>query len=220
MSRRGRSLLWMCWIASAGCQPSPVLNPLAGLGGVGGAPTSVVVSGAGGSSGVVAGAGSAGTTASAPVGDLPCPVAALLEMHCIECHAHQPRLGAPMSLVDAASFRAQRSGQTVAALVAMRVVRQRRGFHAPLDVARRERCRTAFEWTKAGAVPAANGCIVHDPFEDADTAGQSGSVAMQPVAGAAGESAAGAAGSAGVGAAPPTRVAIGVCSVAISRTIV
>jgi polyvinyl alcohol dehydrogenase (cytochrome) len=104
-----------------------------------------------------------------------------------------------MALIDAASFRELRSGQTVAALVAMRVVSSERPMPPSMllpasDVA------ALLEWTKAGAAPAANGCIVHDPFESPDTTGQGGSVAMPPLAGAA----AGAAGSAGTGAPPAT----------------
>jgi polyvinyl alcohol dehydrogenase (cytochrome) len=200
MSWHGGWLFVICLLAGFGCSPSPVLTPPPGAAGGGGAaalgsPVGVAGSQAGSPGGMLP-AGSAAKPAS--MGDVPCPVAAVIEMHCIECHAHQPRLGAPMSLVDAAAFQVQRSGMSVAALVAMRVVNSQRPMPPAMLLAAND-VAPLLIWAQAGAPPAAaNGCMVHDPF-DMPAAGQGG-------AGQAGAApAAGASGSAGsAGASAPT----------------
>jgi polyvinyl alcohol dehydrogenase (cytochrome) len=200
MSWHGGSLVLIFLLAGFGCQPSPVLNPATGAAGSGGfaALGSAAGSQAGGAVGQAGtqavNPGGAGKPASA--GDVPCPVATLIEMHCVECHAHQPRLGAPMPLVDAAAFQVQRSGLSVAALVAMRIVNNQRPM-PPAMLLTANDVAPLLSWAQAGAPPAANGCIVHDPF-DLPAAGQGGQAGAAPVAGASGS-----AGSAG-GSAPST----------------
>ena len=105
-------------------------------------------------------------------------------MHCVQCHGHQPRLGAPVPLIDAASFHADRSGQTVAALAAIRVQNKDRPMPPSMFL---DASVTAplVQWANAGAMPVANGCGVHDPnnMPVAGSNGSAGSGVTVPAAG-------------------------------------
>jgi polyvinyl alcohol dehydrogenase (cytochrome) len=176
----------VCVLSLCACTPkgTPLL-PAAGLGGGTAQPTptagvGVVAAGGAGSASPLAGSAAGATAAT---GDIPCAVAALLELHCMECHAHQPRLGAPMSLTEAALFQAQRSGFSVAALVSMRVQSAERPMPPNMLLTASE-AAPLLQWVNAGAAPVANGCRVRDPFEmPAAGAGASGSGGANAVAG-------------------------------------
>ena len=74
----------------------PVVSPPAA--GVSATPTPTAGTGASGTAAVTAGA-------PADTGDVPCAVASVLKQHCVRCHGNTLREGAPVSLVDSASFR-------------------------------------------------------------------------------------------------------------------
>jgi polyvinyl alcohol dehydrogenase (cytochrome) len=129
-----------------------------------------------------------------PPGDVPCDVASLLEADCVMCHGHRPRLGAPVSLMDAASF--QKLGMTglpLQQVVADRVQSMERpmppkGLLAPAALA------PFLSWLGSGAQPDPAGCAVLDPAD----AQMEGTTSPDPGAGAAGAMA-GAAGQAAPG---------------------
>jgi polyvinyl alcohol dehydrogenase (cytochrome) len=172
---------------AAGCKKAAMPGP-ADLGTTGGAgtpitaqPSAGTLSNAGSGN---AGAGLAGTGASATAGtggtaaasgDLPCPIADFLQLHCVECHGHTPRMGAPISLVDAASFAMPRNGQTVAALASIRVQSADRPMPPAMLLSATETAPFV-QWLTAGATPAANGCALKDPFDvDAGAGSAAGS---------------------------------------------
>jgi len=150
-------------------------------------------------------AGSTGVQAQAPVaggaavahGDVPCPVAQLLELHCVECHGKRPKMGAPVSLITASSFTApSMSGLPLAQIVGERIQSAERPM-PPVKLLPAAEIAPLLSWVKAGAVADANGCAVRDPADTASgTAGQPGATAGSPAAGS------GSAGQPGVGTPP------------------
>jgi polyvinyl alcohol dehydrogenase (cytochrome) len=96
-------------------------------------------------------------------------------MHCVECHGHSPRLGAPVPLIDAASFEIARSGSTVAALAELRVQNKERPM-PPAMLLDATTVMPLVSWLHAGAPKDPAGCKVKDPF-DMPAAG-SGALAM------------------------------------------
>jgi polyvinyl alcohol dehydrogenase (cytochrome) len=107
----------------------------------------------------------------------------LLEAECVMCHGHQPRLGAPISLMDAASFqKLGMSGMPLQQVVSDRVQSQARpmppqGLLAPAAVS------PLLTWLAGGAVADPAGCAVIDPA-DSQTGGITGPVAAAGAAGA------------------------------------
>jgi polyvinyl alcohol dehydrogenase (cytochrome) len=107
------------------------------------------------------GSGSAPSAASDE--KLPCGVVHVLERNCVSCHGRKPRMAAPMSLVTAADFRAQRPGGRVSELVLDRIASAARPMPPPpaarLDSAQVAEMRA---WITSGARAAADGCRVRD----------------------------------------------------------
>ena len=118
---------------------------------------------------------------------MPCEVASLLEAECVMCHGHRPRLGAPIALMDAASFqKLGMSGLPLQQVVADRVQSQVRpmppkGLLAPTQLS------PLLSWLSSGAAADPQGCAVIDP---ADAMGGTGTTAPAAAAGAAGATAA------------------------------
>jgi polyvinyl alcohol dehydrogenase (cytochrome) len=179
-------LLGLILASASGCKKATAPGP-GDLGSSGGAGTPITAQPTAGtlpSAGTgIAGAGIAGVGgatsgaggAAAASGDLPCPVADFLQLHCVECHGHTPRMGAPISLTDAASFAMPRNGQTVAALAANRVQSADRPMPPAMLLAATETAPFV-QWLGAGATPAANGCKLQDPFDvDAGAGSAAGS---------------------------------------------
>lgn len=140
---------------------------------------------------VAASAGAAGSQASVAGataiahGDVPCPVALFLEMRCLECHGKRPKMGAPVSLINAASFAApSMSGLPLAQIVGERIQSMERPM-PPTSLLPAAEIAPLLSWVKAGAVSDPNGCAVRDPSDTAPTgsAGQPGGVAGSSAAG-------------------------------------
>jgi polyvinyl alcohol dehydrogenase (cytochrome) len=98
-------------------------------------------------------------------GDVPCDVATLLEANCVMCHGHRPRLGAPIALMDAASFqKLGMSGLPLQQVVADRVQSTERpmppaGLIAPAALS------PMLSWLGSGAAADPMGCAVIDPAD-------------------------------------------------------
>lgn len=151
---------------------------------------------AAGGGGQAALATSAGTPQGRAHGDVPCDVATLLEVNCVMCHGHRPRLGAPVPLMEAASFQALgMSGLPLHKIVAERVQSQERPM-PPKGLLTPAELTPMLSWLGNGAVADPAGCAVIDPAD----AQMEGTTAPSSSAGAAGASAgAGAAGQAAPG---------------------
>ncbi|HKU39692.1 MAG TPA: PQQ-binding-like beta-propeller repeat protein [Polyangiales bacterium] len=150
-----------------------------------------------GAAGTGTATGSAGTSASADTGDVPCAVASVLKQHCVQCHGRIRKEGAPVSLIDSASFHRDAGGLSEGAAVLARVRSNERPMPPP-PAARLSAAEIATleSWIGPGAQPTHPGCSVDDTPPSA--AAGSGGSGVTIVNGAAG-SGAGAAG----GAAPP-----------------
>jgi polyvinyl alcohol dehydrogenase (cytochrome) len=187
----------MCWALTA-CHSAPSTE--------GAAPqttASVMISGAG-TAGSAAGTtvttvqgsaakqsvGVAGASAGKATGDLPCEVARLIEANCVMCHGHRPRLGAPISLMDAASFqKAGMSGLPLQKVVADRVQSMERPM-PPKGLLPVAQLTPLLTWLNAGAAPEPAGCAVIDPADMAEGATAMSSGAAGAMGGAAGQLAA------------------------------
>jgi polyvinyl alcohol dehydrogenase (cytochrome) len=114
-------------------------------------------------SGGKGGAAGAGGSSVAASGDVPCPVAKVLDQHCAHCHGATPSQGAPFSLVDAASFQRDLGGQSVGAAALKRIVDASRPMPPP-PAARLsdDEVATLRGWIESGGKPDANGCKVQD----------------------------------------------------------
>lgn len=155
---------------------APVTAPTADIGTTSPAGAVAMDAAAGAGAVAAAGVGSAasnptGAAAQAPakpVGDVPCEVAALLEKHCVMCHGVRPRQGAPISLIDAASFqKLGMSGLPLQQVVADRVQSKERPM-PPAGLLAAAELAPLLTWLGNGAVAAPMGCAVIDP------AGQAG----------------------------------------------
>jgi polyvinyl alcohol dehydrogenase (cytochrome) len=150
--------------------------------------------GAGGGPSVAAGApaavsgGSGGSIATADTGDVPCPVATVLKAHCVRCHGNTLREGAPVSLVNSASFNRDAGGQREGAAVLARVRSAERPMPPPPDARLTDSdIATLDGWITPGALPTHPGCSVDDsPAMPAAGSGGSGVTVVQPTAGAGG----------------------------------
>src|ERR1700712_936813 len=134
--------------------------PFAGTtGALGAAGTQGLAAGSGGNNALATG------VASHPAGDVPCAVASLLEQNCVMCHGHRPRLGAPISLTQAASFqKLGMSGLPLQQVVATRVQSQDRPM-PPMGLLAPTVLSPLLTWLAAGAVADPAGCAVIDPAD-------------------------------------------------------
>jgi hypothetical protein len=110
----------------------------------------------------------------------------LLEANCVMCHGHRPRLGAPISLTDAASFQAQgMSGLPLQKVVAERVQSHERPM-PPKGLIPIPQLTPLLTWLDAGAARDPLGCAVLDPGDAESTTSMSAGAAGA-MAGAAGQ---------------------------------
>jgi polyvinyl alcohol dehydrogenase (cytochrome) len=190
-------LLAVLWLGSLACGSggnSTIGGPASAAGTFSPVAGSAANSGA---AGTAAAAGSGGGAATG-TGDVPCAVASVLKQHCVQCHGKVLREGAPVSLVDSASFQRDAGGQREGAAVLARVRSNERPMPPPpaarLSVAE---IATLEGWIGAGAQPTHPGCSVDDaPAPPAAGSGGSG-VTIVNMAGSAAPPVAGA-------GAPPT----------------
>ena len=136
-------------------QPIPVVTA-----GASGAPTS-----AAGTPAVTGGAGGAAGSAisTADTGDVPCAVATVLKQHCVSCHGNTPAQGAPVSLVNSASFNRDAGGQREGTAVLARIRSAERPMPPPPLARLTEPEITTLEtWIAPGALPVHPGCGVDD----------------------------------------------------------
>lgn len=162
----------MCVACACSPQPSSPTTAPQGFGTP--AQTTVATSAAAGVSGSVApaagggGANAALNTGMAPArphGDVPCEVATLLEVNCVMCHGHRPRLGAPVSLTDSASFQKMAmGGLPLHKVVADRVQSTERPM-PPAGLLAPAQLTPLLGWLSTGALPDPMGCAVVDPAD-------------------------------------------------------
>lgn len=161
------------------------------------------------------GGGGSAAVAAPSAGDLPCPVATVLEQRCAKCHGTVLRGGAPMSLVRAADFQALKGATTIGTLTMMRVQDPARPMPQPPDpsLAATE-VETLRAWIDSGAPADAMGCAVHDPAPT-NSGASGGAAGITSGGGTGGASGAGAGGlggmggSAGAAGGGPTSASIG-----------
>jgi polyvinyl alcohol dehydrogenase (cytochrome) len=116
------------------------------------------------------------TSTGADIKDLaPCEVAKILEQRCVECHGSRRQSGAPIALLHASDFRAQRKGQSVGALVLDRIGSATRPM-PPKPRARlsTQQIKTLRAWVGDGANAAQGGCAVQEHHGDAGVREDSG----------------------------------------------
>lgn len=158
-------LLVLCTLAACGAQPSPqetvapVMPASAGTTAAAPAVTTPAAGSGGTSAPVVTG------EPARPKGDVPCAVASLLEAKCVSCHGHRPRLGAPISLTDAAAFqKLGMSGLPLQQVVAERVQSQVRPM-PPEGLLPASELAPLLTWLDSGAAADPAGCAVIDPAD-------------------------------------------------------
>ncbi|MET0387900.1 MAG: PQQ-binding-like beta-propeller repeat protein [Polyangiales bacterium] len=204
-SQRSVMLTWsalaLCAWTEAGCSSSngAATGPAQSAGSAGGVSgaASPAVAGAAGSSGasgtsVGGSGGAAGAIASQPAtggaparapGDVPCEIADFLEQHCVDCHGQRPRLGAPVSLVTASSFKIMgMSGLPLTQVVGERLQNMERPM-PPQALLPAADIAPIMTWLNAGATPDPAGCEVRDPHATG-AAGSGGTAAPSGGAGA------------------------------------
>ena len=184
-------------VAGTNAPLPPTAAPAAGLG-------AVATAGRGAASpGAPAAVGGGGAVSA---GDLPCPVAHFLELHCLECHGTQPRLGAPVSLINAASFsKMSMNGLPLHMVVLDRIQNAMRPMPPQMLLSAAE-VAPVVPWLKAGAPVDPNGCAAHDPTTETGAAGSDGT--LIPAGGAGAPPTVGSGGAPAVGT-PPDEGALG-----------
>jgi polyvinyl alcohol dehydrogenase (cytochrome) len=122
--------------------------------------------------------GAAGAAGSKKPGDVPCAVASLLEANCVMCHGHKPRLGAPIPLMDSASFqKMSMTGLPLTQVVASRVQSTERPM-PPKGLLSVPELQPLLTWLGTGALPDPAGCAVNDPADAAANPGAAGAGAL------------------------------------------
>jgi polyvinyl alcohol dehydrogenase (cytochrome) len=103
----------------------------------------------------------------------------VLKEHCVRCHGKVPHEGAPVSLVDSASFHRDAGGQLEGTAVLARVRSNERPMPPPPAARLTEAEITTLQnWITPGATPTHPGCSVDDSVGGAAGSGGSGVVVV------------------------------------------